>query len=220
MSDAVPLPATTVHAVDEYLCVARAVGAAVDPVDFTLPVSDDARRSVDRLLANHQVPAGRPLIVVNPSAARSWKHWPSERWSELLDALADAGTILVIGTAPQVAAHQAITQQARRRPIDLTGRTTLAEMIALLDRAALHLAPDTGTVHVAVALGTPVVAIYGPTSRVRVGPYRHPESVMAHDQLCGRGCPAYCVYGRRCLSAVTTAEVLDKALAAISGGGR
>ena len=220
VSDAVPLPATTVHAIDEYLCVAQALGAAVDPVEFALPVSAEARQSVDRLLADHQVPAWRPLIVVNPSAARSWKHWPADRWSGLLDALADAGTILVIGAASQAEAHLAITQRARRRPINLTGRTTLAEVIALLDRAALHLAPDTGTVHVAVALGTPVVAVYGPSSRVRVGPYRHPESVVARDELCGRGCPAYCVHGRRCLSAVTTAEVLEKALTAISVGGR
>lgn len=215
VSDGVPLPKTPIHAVDEYLCVARALGAAVDPVDFALPVSAGARQSVDRLMEEHRVPAGRPLIVVNPSAARSWKHWPAERWAEVVEALAEAGTVLVIGTAAQVCAHRAITERARRRPIDLTGRTTLAEVIALIDRAALHLAPDTGTVHIAVALGTPVVAVYGPTARARVGPYRHPESVVAHDALCGRGCPAYCLYGRRCLGAVTTAEVLERALTAL-----
>ncbi len=215
VSDAVPLPATTIHAVDEYLCVARALGAAVDPVEFALPVRADARQSVDWLLEEHRVPAGRPLIVVNPSAARKWKHWPAERWAEVAEALADAGTVIVIGTTSQVSAHREITERARRRPIDLTGRTTLAEVIALIDRAALHLAPDTGTVHIAVALGTPVVAVYGPTSRARVGPYRHPESVVGHDNLCGFGCPAYCVHGRRCLGAVTTAEVLEKALAVL-----
>jgi heptosyltransferase-1 len=217
VSDAVPLPKTTIHAVDEYLCVASALGAPVDPVEFALPVSAEARQSVNRLLAEHGVPAARPLIVVNPSAARSWKHWPAERWAEVIGALAEAGTVLVIGTASQAPAHREFSLRARCRPIDLTGRTTLAEVIALIERAALHLAPDTGTVHIAVALKTPVVAVYGPTSRIRVGPYRHPESVLAHDNLCGRGCPAYCPYGRRCLSAVTTTEVVAKALSTISG---
>jgi len=208
-----PLPRAPIHAVDECLLVAQALGADVDPVEFGLPVSDATRQSADRLLEAHGVSGERPLIVVNPSAARSWKHWPAARWRDVIDRLADAGTIVVIGTASQAPAHRAIVARAVRPPVDLTGQTTLAEVIALIDRASLHLAPDTGTVHMAVALGTPVVAVYGPTPRLRVGPYRQPTSVVAHDDVCGRGCPAYCWHGRRCLGAVTADEVVEKARA-------
>lgn len=211
VSAGVPLPRTPIHAVDECLLVAQALGADADPVEFALPVSDAARASVGRLLDAHGVSGNHPLIVVNPSAARSWKQWPAERWSEVIEGLTDAGTVAVIGTASQSAAHREIVGRAGRRAIDLTGQTTLAEAIALIERAAVHLAPDTGTVHIAAALGTPVVAIYGPTSRVRVGPYRQPASVVAHDELCGLGCPAYCRYGRRCLGAITADEVIEKA---------
>lgn len=215
VSAGVPLPATPIHAVDEYLLVARFLGADVEPVEFALPVSDDARRSIGCQLKSHRVPDDRPLIVVNPSAAQSWKEWPAAHWSSVIDRLHEMGPVVVIGAPSQERAHLEITARARRPPIDLTARTTLAEVVALIERAALHLAPDTGTVHMAVALGTPVVAVYGPTPRVRVGPYRQPASAIARDDLCGRGCPAYCRYGRRCLQAVTVDEVVDRARAAL-----
>lgn len=215
VSAGVPLPTTPIHAVDEYLLVARALGADVDPVEFALPISNEARASVDQLLKKHGVATARRLIVVNPSAAQSWKQWPATRWSEVIDRLADAGTVVVIGTASQAPSHRAIVEQSGRRAIDLTGQTTLAEVVALIARASLHLAPDTGTLHIAVALRTPIVAIYGPSSRVRVGPYRQPAAVVAHDDVCGLGCPAYCRYGRRCLEAVTADEVVKKARAAL-----
>jgi lipopolysaccharide heptosyltransferase I len=219
VSDAVPLPGTAIHVVDEYLCVAQALGAAVGDVDFGLPVSAEARRSVDRLLEDLRIPAGQPLIVINPSVSQSWREWPAERWADVASSLADAGTVLLIGSPSQATAHRAIGERASRRPIDLTGKTTLAEVVALLERATLHLAADTGSLHIAVALGTPVVSINGPTSGARAGPYRRPQSVVEHAGLCGRGCPAYCWKGRRCLKAVSAAEVIDRALAFVTGPG-
>ena len=87
--------------------------------------------------------------------------------------------------------------------MDLTGRTTLAELVALLERASLHVAPDTGTVHIAAALGIPVVALYGPTQPWRVGPYGQPDGVVYHGED-GEG-----------LAAVSPGEVIDKARAAL-----
>jgi lipopolysaccharide heptosyltransferase I len=211
VSTGVPMPDDPIHAVDEYLLVAQALGAEVEPVEFRLPISTEARASVERLLLAAGVAADDPVIVVNPSAAQAWKHWPSERWSQVIDGLADLGRIVVIGTTSQASAHAAIVASADSQPIDLTGRTTLGEVAALLERARLHLAPDTGTVHMAVALGTPVVAIYGPTSAVRVGPYRQPASALSHGEPCGRLCPTVCLHSRRCLSAITAVEVIDRA---------
>lgn len=216
VSTSVPMPDMPIHAVDEYLLVAQALGASPEPVEFGLTPSAEARASVARLLEGRGVPSDRRVIVVNPSAAQSWKHWPAARWSEVLDHLADSGTVIVMGSASQAAAHRDIVARAQRPPVDVTGQTTLAEVIALLERAALHLAPDTGTVHIAVALGTPVVAIHGPTSRVRVGPYRQPGSAVGHEHLCGRGCPTRCHSQRRCLDAVTVDEVIQQAQARLS----
>lgn len=215
VSAGVPLPDSPIHAVEEYLQVAAALGADAGQEDFGLSASSDARASVDRLLTAHGISHHQRIIVVNPSAAQSWKHWPASRWSEVIAGLSGAGTVVVIGTAPQAAAHRDIVVGIRPQPVDLTGRTTLGEVTALLERAALHIAPDTGTVHMAVALGTPVVAVYGPTSRVRVGPYQQSGAAVAHDDLCGRFCPAICLRSRRCLGAVTAAEVIGRARRAL-----
>jgi heptosyltransferase-1 len=215
VSFGVPLNGTAVHAVDECLQLARWLGAAVDPVSFSLPVQASAAASVNRLLAAHGVAPDRPIVVVNPSSVERWKNWPGSRWVEVIDAVADCGAIVLIGTSAQASAHAAIAKAAACRPIDLTGRTSLAELIALADRAALHLAPDTGTVHIADAVGTPVVAVYGPSRPSRLGPYSQPANVVYHGELCGKGCPAYCPHGRRCLAEATPEEVIAKARAAV-----
>ena len=216
VSFGVPLPAKAVHAVDEYLSVARWLGAPVDLVSFSVPLPRPAAETADALLAARGVGPDRPIIVVNPSAAQRWKNWPAERWVVVMDALGDCGAVVLIGTAAQAPAHAEIAAAAACRPIDLTGRTTLAEAIALVDRAALHLAPDTGTVHIADAVGTPVVAVYGPSRPWRVGPYRQTANIVYHGELCGRGCPAYCSRGRRCLAAAVPEEVIAKGRAAIA----
>ena len=204
------------HAVEEYLTVAAYLGASKQPVAFGLqprvPPSPATRQTVANISGN-----GRDaLIVVNPSAARQNKHWPLAHWSTVIDAISDAGSIVVIGAARNREAHRALVAQCRSRPLDLTGLTTLDDVVWLLQHARLHLAPDTGTLHIAAAFGTPVAAVYGPTSPARVGPWAQPDAVVHHRELCGRGCPAYCRFGRRCLAAVTASEVIAKARALLT----
>jgi 3-deoxy-D-manno-octulosonic-acid transferase/heptosyltransferase-1 len=217
VSYGVPLPDGQLHAVDEYLQVAQHLGAHEGPATFALPVSDAARRSIARMLAGHGVGGDEPLIVVNPSAARRWKEWPLDRWTRVVEALAEDVTVVVVGTTSHQDRHAQIAARSSKRTIDMTGKTTLSELIALLDRATLHVAPDTGTVHLAAALGTPVVAVYGPTPPGRVGPYRHPEAVVHHGEECGATCPGYCFRARRCLAAATADELIAKARAALRG---
>lgn len=220
ISFGVPLPDARIHAVEEYLEVAKTLGAKTGPVSFSLPVSRDAARAVARMLAAHDVSPLARIIVVNPSASGRWKHWPFDRWVNVIDTLADAGTMVLAGASAQARAHAEIARRANRRPIDLTGQTTLAELVALLERASLHVAPDTGTVHIAAALETPVVAIYGPTRPWRVGPYGQPAGVVYHGERCGAGCPAYCVRGRACLDAATAGEVIEKARMSLADNSR
>ena len=104
MSRGVPLPAGPVHAVDEYLHVARALGAAIEP-STPLPVTAEARASIDVLLDAHRVPRHTPLIVVNPSASRPWKNWPAAHWIQVVDAMSAFGTVVLVGSEAQARAH-------------------------------------------------------------------------------------------------------------------
>lgn len=211
VSYGVPLPPAPVHAVEEYLEVARFLGATTAPVTFDLPVRAVAMTRVADLLAEAGVREDVPLIVLSPSASRRWKTWPLERWAEVANRLADRGTIVIAGTGEQKRVHARLAARLQNPAIDLTGRTTLSELIALLARAALHIAQDSGSVHIAAALRTPVVALYGPTKPSRLGPYGQVDAVINHSDLCGLECPAYCLRRRRCLAAATPEEIVAKA---------
>jgi heptosyltransferase I len=222
VSRAVPLPDAPVHAVEEYLSVARHVGAGIGPPRFDLPVQADARQRVDDRLADARR-TGRTTsreIVVAPSASKAWKGWPMRRWREVIDALSAEGQVFLIGTAADRFRHAALVARLARPVIDWTGETTLAEVVALIERAALVIANDSGVAHVAAALGVPVTAIYGPTNPERLSPFGQADRVVAHRERCGQLCPAYCVRGRRCLDAVEASEVIAKALGVFSGAER
>ncbi len=221
ISRAVDIPAGA-HAVDEYLAVAREIGGDTTHVRFDLPVRPEARTAIRARLAEASLEPNRRLVVVCPSASTPWKSWPVERWAAVLDAVSGSVDVIIAGTAGQRTRHEAIVRASRRACVDLTGRTSLAELVALLELAALHVAHDSGSVHIAAALGTPVVAVYGPTSPVRLGPYGQGGAVVYHGGLCGRGCPAYCLRRRRCLLAAAPGEVIsmvERALCAVPSRG-
>jgi len=204
-----------IHVVDDYLRCAEFLGASASPVSFDLRVQPEAEAAVARLLAEVHVPTQPPLIVINPSCSAAWRTWPAERWVPVVSALAADGAVVLIGSHKQVPRHAQIARAAWPRPHDLTGRTTLPELVALLGRCALHIAPDTGTAHVAAALARPVVGLYGPTKPWRKAAYGQSDFTVHHAGVCGASCPGLCLRRRRCLRAVTPEELIDYARRAL-----
>ena len=108
------------------------------------------------------------------------------------------------------------------RPVSLAGQTSLKELAAVLLGGALHVCGDTGSAHIAAALGRPVVALYGPTDPAMAGPWDQNDHVLSHRELCAANCTVKeCVYTRaggsvpqettaRCLAAIPVSEVLQK----------
>ena len=207
---AVPMPAGRHHMVDTYLAAARALGAAPGAVRFGLRVDAAAAAAVTRRLEAAGIAETARLIVVHPSASRVAKAWALERWAAVIAALAGDGAVVLVGGAEHRADHAAL-QAAGGVALDLTGATTLLELTALLARAALHLAPDTGTLHLAAALGRPAIGVYGPTPPWRLGPWGQPDNALAGAASCATTCPRFCPHRRRCLDAVTPAAVITRA---------
>lgn len=204
-----------IHVVDDYLRCAEFLGASASPVSFDLRARPEAEIAVERMLAKMRVPREPPLIVVNPSCSVAWKTWPAAHWVRAISALAGDGAVVLIGNRKQAPRHAQIAGDAWPRPHDLTGRTTLPELVALLDRCALHIAPDTGTAHIAAALGRPVVGLYGPTKPWRNAAYGQSDFAVHHAGVCGASCPGLCLRRRRCLHAVTPEELIDYARRAL-----
>ena len=169
---------TEQHAIDRYLKVAAALGCGDAPVAFPFHVTEDDRRHVESL-----VPAGQGAhryAVLIPGTNWQTKRWPAERFAALVKPLRDRfGLATVAAGSPDE-----VEIASRVGGINVAGRTTLRQLVALLERAALVVANDSGPMHIAAALGRPLVTLFGPTNPVRTGPYRRDDAVLRLDIPC------------------------------------
>ena len=165
-------PAAARHVVDQYLALLGPLGVT-DPVrEFRLPVEPASESRADDFLAAHGLKPGRRLVVLNPGSRRPDKRWPEERFRALAERLTEdaAADVLVMWGPGEEAAGRLIAPGGRARAV-LGPPTNLYDLLAFLRRASVLVAADTGPLHLAAALGTPCVGLYGPTSAVRNGPY-------------------------------------------------
>ncbi len=148
--------------------VAVAVGAAAGPARFEALL--DADRSFARhLFENLRLEEKHPLVGVHPSGGRRVKQWPLERWAEVGARLQleHGATLLVTGAGADRPLAAELTKRLPRRPIDLTGRLSPRETLAVIAGLDLFLSPDTGPMHMACAVDTPSVSVFGPSDPVR-----------------------------------------------------
>jgi len=163
-------PVTARHVVDQYLALLEPLGVRPRRVAFRLPLRATAEARVDEFFADAGLkPHGR-VVVLNPGAGKPGKRWPVERFAQLATRLgreANARVLVLWGPGEQPAAA-AIAQAPGAV---LAPPTDLDTLVAVLRRASLVVAADTGPLHVAAAVGTACVGLYGPTSPARNGPY-------------------------------------------------
>jgi heptosyltransferase I len=172
----VPIETMEQHAVDRYLKTLAATGLPTAPVEFHFPVTDAARAAIDEM-----IPPGTRYAVLMPGTNWATKRWPAERFGQLVQPLRDRhGLTSVIAGGPDAAAL------AHQIPgaTNLAGKTNLPQLVALLERAEIVIANDSGPLHIAAALGKPLVALFGPTNPVRTGPYQHNDGVVHLDIPC------------------------------------
>jgi heptosyltransferase-1 len=180
------VPTTGTHVIEQAVEVANAVAHEELPVMLPdLPISEDVVRACNKYLETF---GSMPFVILNPGAGWGAKRWPAERYGEVARNFADKGYGVVINFGPgeEVLAREV---NAPSGNIALALSSSLDELIALTRRASLVIAGDTGPLHLASALGKPVVGIYGPTDPARNGPYggnfrvlRHPESKRDHSR--------------------------------------
>jgi len=114
-------------------------------------------------LEEQGIDSGQVLVGIHPSASDGSKRWPAQRFAQLADRLADSRGVRVVLVAGPADAPQAqhVEQAMQRRPLNVAGRLSVGELAALLARCRLLVSNDSGPVHLAAAVGTPVVALFG-----------------------------------------------------------
>ncbi|HEY6413417.1 MAG TPA: glycosyltransferase family 9 protein [Edaphobacter sp.] len=155
-----------------------AVGEVLTPAKVLLPVDTVAEEFCDALLAR-TVPEGADFVVIAPTAGWGAKEWPPERYGEVAAELSRAGYRVLVNVASvNDPAGQAVVRASEGTAI--AAPSSLAELIALVRRARLVIAGDTGPLHLAAALEIPVVGLFGPTDPARNGPYGTRSRVLRH----------------------------------------
>jgi len=158
------------HQVQGHLSFARTMGLDVSEPEWNFPVSDDAIAFV-----NGVVPAGQKILLISPCSSHVHRNWRAERYAAVADyAIERHGMTVVLSGGPsplERALGEAIEAEAKHPLINLIGKDTLPQLVALLQRADIVLSPDSGPVHLANALGTPVIGLHACTWSRRSGPY-------------------------------------------------
>jgi lipopolysaccharide heptosyltransferase II len=201
--------------VEKVLALARALNWPCDPPSFPLGISEAERVAAAELLREA---AGRPIsafTAVAPGARWASKQWAPERYAQVIDALADEGeTVVLLGAPDERALSQEILRHARHAPINLVGRTSLRGLAAVLELAERVICQDSGPMHIAAALGKPVVALFGPTSAERTGPFSPAARVLRVPLPCAPCYRRECPLGHHdCMRRIEPAAVIEAALA-------
>lgn len=209
----IPIPTLDVHAIDRYLWVAPLLGLDDNPPDLTIHLSPQATNKVNRLLEEQGVPVSKPLVILVPGTIWETKHWTIEGFAGVArQFLQDGFAVALAGTSRD---QQRCRQIAAAAPgtCDLCGKTTPADLAALIRRAEVAVTNDSGSMHVAASLGKPMVSVFGPTNPVHIGPYERPESVVRVDLPCSP-CNyrrlSQCPFDHACMKQVTSAMVVER----------
>jgi len=198
-----------IHAVERYLMLLEAIGIKAKEISYQIPVSDAHQNMIDQLLAKEGVDKNQPLVVINPMARWETKLWRPERFAQVADYLLGAAQVKVVftGGAADRDKVDVILSIMKKKAVNLAGHTSLKELAALYRRAELFISTDTGPMHLAAAMGTPVVALFGPTAPWRTGPYGDGHRVIFSKDPCApcfkRACDT-----NLCMAHITVDEVL------------
>ena len=165
-------PASAVHVVDQYLSLLEPLGITPGPPEFHVPVPTAAALHMENFLGEQGIKRRDRVVALNPGAGRENKRWPPAHFCRLAERLAQEPDvkILVLWGPDEVHMARQIREGVSAKVI-LAPPTDLHELAALLRQSALMVASDTGPLHLAAALGTPSLGLFGPTRAERNGPY-------------------------------------------------
>ncbi|HTL31173.1 MAG TPA: lipopolysaccharide heptosyltransferase I [Tepidisphaeraceae bacterium] len=190
------------HAVERYLKMAEFIGAGREPVEFHFATSDADRASIAAKLGDIE-----RYAVLMPGTNWQTKRWPIEHFAAIVEPLKKKfGLDSIVAGGPDAAELAARMPGTR----NLVGQTNLRELTALFERAALVIANDSGPMHIAAALGRPLVTPYGPTNPVRTGPFGRMDTVIRLDLPCSPCYSRTCSH-QSCLKWLTIEPVIELA---------
>ncbi|MDD5496285.1 MAG: lipopolysaccharide heptosyltransferase II [Candidatus Omnitrophica bacterium] len=205
------------HEIDNVLDLLRYMGVEAKEKELYVSVGEHNERHAEHIFRDNGIGKDDIIVALNPGASCLSKKWPWENFVKVADGLADrlAARIVIVASAEDKPIGNKIAEALKARPIDLSGATTVGDLASILRRSSLLISNDSGPVHMASALGTPTIVIFGRSNRglapARWGPTGKRSKILQKDIGCEICLAHNCKKGFKCLEAITVEDVLDAA---------
>ncbi|MBS1115592.1 MAG: rfaF [Nitrospirae bacterium] len=191
-----------VHAVERYMKIAGALGCDEKNILFPFSLCDSEMKNIEDIRSRM-----KDYAVIVPGARWDTKIWPAENFGRIASLLPVQS--IVIGSKSDMLIAEKVVQASGGKAISLAGRTSLRELIEVMRHARFVISNDSGPLHIAAGFKVPVVAIFGPTSPVRTGPYGKGHIVIKSDLECAPCFKKHCS-DLKCMQGTTVDDVYEK----------
>ena len=214
LNERIPAVSMQIHALDRGLRLLQALGIPDFQVLYDLPLGEEDERAAEQILIENGIQLDQPFIAINPVAKWPTKLWAVERFRELTECLLGKGfQVVFTGSKEDRPVLDEITCTLRSPAVRLDGRTSLKVLAAVYRSARVVVTTDTGPMHLAAAVGTPVVALFGPTAPWRTGPYGEGHVVLRVGVSCSpcfsKSCKTTEFEPMACMNRITVEQVVD-----------
>lgn len=211
-------PERMMHEVERGLDLVGAIGLSTENLDLILQVPENARGRLAERLAARGIASARPLVVVHPGCSMPARTYPWEMYVQVVELLVEqlGATVILTGASDEQELVERVLDrlqpETRQATYGLAGTLPFAEFCALIEAADLTITNNTGPMHIASALKTPVVALFALTNPPEQwGPWRVAHRLLYHDVACRICYNRVCPYGHECLRLVAPQTVVEAA---------
>lgn len=187
-----------------------------------LNVSEERRAKARDLFAGHGLDPAKPTIALGVGSTNSRaKRWPAENYAALTDRLQSdlAANVVLVGSTDELDVSQAVYERAGQKPVILTGKTDLAEAVAVLAEVDMLISNDMGLAHIAPATGTKTIVIFGPTNPETTRPFSENALMIRRSDVdCSPCMLRDCPIDHRCMTRITPDGVFENAKSFLEKG--
>jgi len=205
------------HELDYNLDLVRYLGIEPEDKNLFMPIRPESERWVEELFRQEGIKEKDKLLAIHPGASCPSKVWPNDRFAQVADRLIEKYSfkVLIVSGPKDLSLAQSVIRNMQHSAINLAGKTSVSQLASILKRSRLFISNDSGPVHVASAVGAPVVSIFGRNqaglSPKRWGPVGKNDLILHKEVGCIECLAHNCVKEFACLKAITTEDVLNAA---------
>jgi heptosyltransferase-1 len=197
------------HAVDRYMDFPRYLGVEVEQPEFFISIGEDNKTRVRKLLRTNNIDSADPFVAINVIAFWETKLWDDDKFARLCDRIVEELNYTVVFTGSTSGGSiERIRSKMTQPSVNLEGLTSLRDLAYLYTLSALLVTTDSGPMHIAAAVKTPTVALFGPTDPARTGPYGINHVVIRKELPCSPCFLKRCDTNQ-CMQEISTDEVFE-----------